>query len=203
MFKPHCTLCHKKLRKNDLTIVFGRSNIWHEICYLEHLEQNFQNAGLREITMLKKVKKSLSRVRSKILSLDSRKFDLSKFLKDFEINIISLKSITDTSKGLNIIEKNGIKKNLKEIFKNMTKLIVHHDEFLDQHKFSKTKLTLEQFQENNEDVLEALREKWIELADSLIDVHNKLRLSENKNQRKIRSEVQKQIDEIPERVERF
>ena len=203
IFKPHCTTCHKKLRKNDLTIVFGKSNIWHERCYREHLNINYQNAGLRENTLLIKVRKSLSRIRSKISSINSIDFDVGNFLKNFDINIISLKSITVTTKGLNIIQKNGIKINLEDIFQKMKKIISSHNNFLEEYTFSKTELTLEQYKENNIEFLEGLKEKWSELADSLMDVHNKLKLSENKNQSKIREEIQKRIDEIPKKVKRF
>ena len=203
IFKPNCTYCHKRLQKNDSTIVFGRSNICHENCYREHLEKNYRNAWLREITLLKKVTKSLNRVRSKNLSANSGEFDLSNFSQDFDINIISLKSITDISKGLNSIQKNGIKKTLEKIFKNMTKLSSSYNEFLGQHAFSKTELTLEQYKEKNKDVLETLREKCIELTDNLMDVHNQLKSSENKNQSKIRKEIQKQIDDIPSKVKKF
>jgi len=61
MFKPNCTYCHKKLQKNDSTIQFGKSNIWHENCYREHLEKNIQNIWLREIRLLKKVFPAKSR----------------------------------------------------------------------------------------------------------------------------------------------
>lgn len=203
IFKPNCTYCHKRLQKNDLTIVFGRANIWHKNCYREHLEKNYQNVWLREIRLLKKVKKSLNRVRSKNLSVNSRELDLNKFSKDFDINIISLKSIMDTCKGLNSIQKNGIKKTLEKIFKNMTKLSTSYSEFLGQHAFSKTELTLEQYKEKNKDALETLREKCIELTDNLMDVYNQLKSSENKTQSKIRKEIQKQIDEIPDKVKKF
>jgi len=203
MFKPNCTFCHKRLQTNDSTIKFGRSNIWHESCYREHLNINIQNAGLREITLLRKVRKSLSRIRSRILSVNSKDFDVGNFLKNFDNNIISLKSITDTTKGLNIIQKKGIRKNLEHIFQKMEKLVSFSNNFLEEYTFSKTELTLEQYKEDNIEFLEGLKEKWIELADSLMDVHNKLKLSENKNQSKIREEIQKRIDEIPKRDKKF
>ena len=67
MFKPNCTYCHKKLQKNDSTIPFGKSNIWHENCYREHLEKSIQNVWLREIRLLKKIKISLKKVRKQML----------------------------------------------------------------------------------------------------------------------------------------
>jgi len=85
----------------------------------------------------------------------------------------------------------------------MEKLVSFSNNFLEEYTFSKTELTLEQYKENNIEFLEGLKEKWIELADSLMDVHNKLKLSENKNQSKIREEIQKRIDEIPKKVKRF
>ena len=203
IFKPNCTYCHKRLQKNDLTIMFGKANIWHENCYGEHLEKTFQNAWFREIIILKKVKKSLNRLRSKILSVNSKALDFSKFSKDFDINIISLKSITDTCKGLNNIQKNGIMKTLEKLLENMTKLSTSYSEFLGQHAFSKTELTLEQYTEKNRDVLETLRKKCIELIDNLMDVHHQLKSLEIKTQKKIRNEIKKQIDEIPSKVTRF
>ena len=203
IFKPNCTYCHKRLQKNDSTIAFGRSNIWHKNCYREHLEKNYQNVWLREITLLKKVKKSLNRVRNQILSVNSRELDFSKFSKDFDINIISLKSITDTCKGLNSIQKDGLVKSLEKHFKKMVKLLKSYKQLLKQYSSPKTELTLEQFKENNENVLETLRKQWIELADNLMDIHNSLKSSEKKTQSKIRKEIQKQIEEIPNRVKKF
>ena len=203
MFKPNCTYCHKKLQKNDSTIHFGRSNIWHEKCYREHLEKNIQNVWLREKRLLKKVKISLNKVRKQILSLELLYLDFSKFAKDFELNMVSLKSITDTCKGLDDIQKDKIEKFLEKYFKKMTILLKSYNKLLKQYSDSKTGLTLEQFKEKNREVFEQQREEWIELADYLISVHNTLKSLENKTKIKIGEEIQKQIDEIPKRVKKF
>jgi len=203
MFKPNCTYCHKKLQKNDSTIQFGRSNIWHEKCYREHLEKNIQNVWLREKRLLKKVKISLNKVRKQILSLGILDLDFSKFAKDFEINMVSLKSITDTCKGLDDIQKDKLEKFLENYFKKMTILLKSYNKLLKQHSDSKTGLTLEQFKEKNKEVFEHQREEWIELADYLMSVHNTLKSLENKTKIKIGEEIQKQIYEIPKRVKRF
>ena len=203
MFKPNCTYCHKRLQKNDSTIKFGRANIWHENCYREHLEKNIQNIWLREIRLLKKVKISLNKVRKQILSLGVIDLDFSKFSKDFDINIVSLKSITDTCKGLNNIQKDELEKSLEKYFKKMIILLKSYNKLLKQYSDSKTELTLEQFKEKNIEALENQREEWIELADYLMSVHNTLKSFENKTKIKIGEEIQKRIVNIPKRVERF
>ena len=203
MFKPNCTYCHKRLQKNDSTIKFGRANIWHENCYREHLEKNIQNVWLREIRLLKKVKISLNKVRKQILSLGVIDLDFGKFSKDFDINIVSLKSITDTCKGLNNLQKDELEKSLEKYFEKMIILLKSYNKLLKQYSESKTELTLEQFKEKNIEALENQREEWIELADYLISVHNTLKSFENKTKIKIGEEIQKRIVTIPKRVERF
>ncbi|MCJ7614488.1 hypothetical protein MUO71_06995 [Candidatus Bathyarchaeota archaeon] len=202
MFKPNCIYCHKKLQKNDSTVQFSRSNIWHENCYREHLEKNIQNVWLREKRLLKKVKISLNKVRKQILSLGILDLDFSKFSKDFEFNMVSLKSITDTCKGLDNIQKDKLEKFLEKYFKKMMILLKSYNKLLKQYSDSKTGLTLEQFKEKNK-VLENQREEWIELADYLMSVHNTLKSFENKTKIKIGEEIKKQINEIPKRVKRF
>jgi hypothetical protein len=203
MFKPNCTYCHKRLQKNDSTIKFGRANIWHENCYREHLEKNIQNVWLREIRLLKKVKISLNKVRKQILSLGVIDLDFGKFSKDFDINIVSLKSITDTCKGLNNLQKDELEKSLEKYFKKMIILLKSYNKLLKQYSESKTELTLEEFKEKNIETLENQREEWIELADYLMSVHNTLKSFENKTKIKIGEEIQKRIVNIPKRVERF
>jgi len=203
MFKPNCTYCHKRLQKNDSTIKFGRANIWHENCYREHLEKNIQNVWLREIRLLKKVKISLNKVRKQILSLGVIDLDFGKFSKDFDINIVSLKSITDTCKGLNNLQKDELEKSLEKYFEKMIILLKSYNKLLKQYSESKTELTLEEFKEKNIEALENQREEWIELADYLISVHNTLKSFENKTKIKIGEEIQKRIVTIPKRVERF
>jgi len=199
-FKPHCSYCHKKLQKNDSTIKFGKSNIWHENCYREHLGKNLQNVWLREIRLLKKVKISLNKVRKQFLSIGVLDLDFCKFSKDFDINIVSLKSITDTCKGLNNIQKDELEKSLEKYFKKMIILLKSYNKLLKQYSDSKTELTLEQFKEKNKEALENQREEWIELADYLISVHNTLKSFENKTKIKIGEEIQKRIDAIPDKV---
>jgi hypothetical protein len=203
MFKPNCTYCHKRLQKNDSTIKFGRANIWHENCYREHLEKNIQNVWLREIRLLKKVKISLNKVRKQILSLGVIDLDFGKFSKDFDINIVSLKSITDTCKGLNNLQKDELEKSLEKYFKKMIILLKSYNKLLKQYSESKTELTLEEFKEKNIETLENQREEWIELADYLMSVHSTLKSFENKTKIKIGEEIQKRIVNIPKRVERF
>jgi len=203
MFKPNCTYCHKRLQKNDSTIPFGKSNIWHENCYREHLEKNIQNIWLREIRLLKKVKVSLNKVRKQMLSRGVLYLDFSKFSKDFDIIMVSLKSITDTCKGLNIIQKDEVEKSLEKYFKKMMILLKSWNKLLKQYSDSKKGLTLEQFKEKNNESLENQKEEWIELADYLMSVHNTLKRFENKTKIKIEEEIQKRIDEIPKKVKRF
>jgi len=203
LFKPNCTYCHKKIQKNDSTIPFGKSNIWHENCYRKHLEKNIQNIWLREKRLLKKVKTSLNKVRKQLLSLGVLDLNFSKFSKDFDINLVSLKSITDTCKGLDNIQKYELEKFLVKYFKKMTSLLKSYNKLLKQYSDSKTGLTLEQFKEKNKEVLENQREEWIELADYLMSVHDTLKSFENETKIKIGEEIQKQIDAIPKRVKRF
>jgi len=203
MFKPNCTYCHKRLQKNDSTIQFGRSNIWHENCYREHLEKNIQNIWLREIRLLKKVKVTLNKVRKQMLSRGVLYLDFSKFSKDFDIIMVSLKSITETCKGLNIIQKDELEKSLEKYFKKMMILLKSWNKLLKQYSDSKKGLTLEQFKEINNESLENQKEEWIELADYLMSVHNTLKSFENKTKIKIEEEIQKRIDEIPKKVKRF
>ena len=200
MFKPNCTYCHKRLQKNDPTIQFGKSNIWHENCYKEHLEKNIQNIWLRETRLLKKVKVSLNKVRKQILSRGVLDLDFSKFSKDFDIIMVSLKSITDTCKGLDNIQKDELEKFLEKYFKKMMILLKSYNKLLKQYSDSKTGLTLEQFKEKNKEALENQREEWIELADYLMSVHNTLKSLENKTKIKIGEEIKQRIDDIPDKV---
>ncbi len=203
MFKPNCTYCHKKIQKNDSTIPFGKSNIWHENCYREHLEKNIQNIWLREIRLLKKVKVTLNKVRKQMVSRGVLYLDFSKFSKDFDIIMVSLKSITDTCKGLNIIQKDELEKSLEKYFQKMMILLKSCNKLLKQYSDSKKELTLEQFNEKNNEALENQKEEWIELADYLMSVHNTLKSFENKTKIKIEEEIQKRINEIPKKVKRF
>jgi len=203
MFKPNCTYCHKRLQKNDSTIQFGRSNIWHENCYRKHLEKNIQNVWLREKRLLTKVKISLNKVRKQMLSRGVLDIDFGKISRDFDFNIISLKSITDTCKGLNIIQKDELEKSLEKYFKKMMILLKLYNRLLKQFSDSKTEKTLEQFKQKNIEALENQREKWIELADYLISVHNTLKSFENKTRIKIGEEIQQKIEDIPSKVKKF
>ena len=203
MFKPNCTYCHKRLQKNDSTIQFGRSNIWHENCYRYHLEKNIQNVWLREKRLLTKVKISLNKVRKQMLSMGILDIDFDKLSKDFDFNIISLKSITDTCKGLNIIQKDELEKSLEKYFKKTIILLKLYNKLLKQFSDSKTEKTLEQFKKKNIEAFENQREKWIELADYLISVHNTLKSFENKTRIKIGEEIQQKIEDIPSKVKKF
>ena len=129
--------------------------------------------------------------------------DFSKFSKDFDIIMVSLKSITDTCKGLNIIQKDELEKSLEKYFKKMIILLKSWNKLLKQYSDSKTELTLKQFKEKNNEALENQKEEWIELADYLMSIHNTLKSFENKTKIKIEEEIQKRIDEIPKKVKRF
>ncbi len=72
-----------------------------------------------------------------------------------------------------------------------------------QESKTKKQLTVEQFNEKNNQSLENYKEEWIELADYLMSVHNALKSFENKTKIKIEEEIQKRIDEIPKKVKRF
>ena len=203
MFKPNCTYCHKKLQKNDSTIQFGKSNIWHENCYREHLEKKIQNIWLREKRLLKKVKVSLNKVKKQILSRGVLDLDFSKFSKDFDIIMVSLKSITDTCTGLNIIQKDELEKYLEKYFKKMMILLKSCNKLLKQYSDSKKELTLEQFKEKNNEALENQKEEWIELADYLLSVHDTLKSFENKTKIMSEEEIQQTIEDIPKCVKKF
>jgi hypothetical protein len=203
MFKPNCTYCHKRLQKNDSTIQFGRSNIWHENCYRHHLQKNIQNVWLKEKRLLTKVKISLNKVRKQMLSMGVLDIDFGKFSKDFDFDIISLKSITDTCKGLNNIQKDELEKSLEKYFKKMIILLKVYNRLLKQFSDSKTEKTLVEFKQKNVEAFENQREKWIELADYLISVHNTLKSFENKTKIEIGKEIQQKIEEIPNKVKKF
>jgi len=203
MFKPNCTYCHKKLQKNDSTIPFGKSNIWHENCYREHLEKSIQNVWLREIRLLKKIKISLKKVRKQILSLGILDLDFSKFSKDFDFNMVSLKSITDTCTGLNNIQKAELEESLEKYFKKMLFLLKAYNNLLKKYSEIKTELTLEQFKIKNKEALENQRDEWIELADYLMSIHDTLKSFENKTKIINEEEIRKRIDEIAKKVKRF
>ena len=203
MFKPNCTYCHKKLQKNDSTIPFGKSNIWHENCYREHLEKSIQNVWLREIRLLKKIKISLKKVRKQILSLGILDLDFSKFSKDFDFNMVSLKSITDTCTGLNNIQKAELEESLEKYFKKMLFLLKSYNNLLKKYSEIKTELTLEQFKIKNKEALENQRDEWIELADYLMSIHDTLKSFENKTKIINEEEIRKRIDEIAKKVKRF
>ena len=203
MFKPNCTYCHKRLQKNDSTIPFGKSNIWHENCYREHLEKSIQNVWLREIRLLKKVKISLKKVRKQMLSLGVLNLDFSKFSKDFDFDMVSLKSITDTCKGLDNIQKDELEKSLEKYFKKMLILLNAYNKLLKQYSDSKKELTLEKFKEKNKKELENQRDEWIELADYLMSVYDTLKSFENKTKIKIGEEIKQKIEDIPNKVKKF
>jgi len=203
MFKPNCTYCHKKLQKNDSTIPFGKSNIWHENCYREHLEKSIQNVWLREIRLLKKIKISLKKVRKQILSLGILDLDFSKFSKDFDFNMVSLKSITGTCTGLNNIQKAELEESLEKYFKKMLFLLKSYNNLLNKYSEIKTELTLEQFKIKNKEALENQRDEWVELADYLMSVHDILKSFENKTKIINEVEIRKRIDEIAKKVKRF
>ena len=203
MFKPNCTYCHKKLQKNDSTIPFGKSNIWHENCYREHLEKSIQNVWLREIRLLKKIKISLKKVRKQILSLGILDLDFSKFSKDFDFNMVSLKSITDTCTGLNNIQKAELEESLEKYFKKMLFLLKAYNNLLKKYSEIKTELTLEQFKIKNKEALENQRDEWIELADYLMSIHDTLKSFENKTKIINEEEIRKRIDLIAKKVKRF
>jgi len=203
MFKPHCTSCHKKLKKNDPIIMFGKSNIWHENCYKQHLEKNSQNSWSKEIALLKKVKKALTRIRNKILISKTRGLDYSKLLKEFYTNNILLKSIIETSEVLNIIPIDKMKESLEQSFKKIVKILIMYSQLLEEYSFYKTELTLEMFKENNFEVFETIIDECNELTDELMDIHDNLKSLEDKVQSNIRKEILKKIDEIPNRIKRF
>ena len=203
MFKPHCTSCHKKLRKNDSTIMFGKANIWHENCYKQHLENNSQNAWSEEIARLEKVKKNLTRIANKILTSKSRWLDYSKILKEFYTNIISLKSIIDTNEGLNSNLIDRVKESLEKDLIKIIKLLISYSQLLEEYSFSKNELTLEKFKENNEDFFETFTDECIKLTNELKDIYDDLKSLQEKTQSNVRKEILKKIDDIPNRVKRF
>lgn len=167
------------------------------------LECRYQEAWRQAIDVLKKVNNWLTRSRDQLKSGNSSSLKFYKFLGPFDRSIILLNRVTDACKALNMIQRDKIKKSLKKSFSQMKKLTKFYTQFLEEHAIIEKEIILEQSKEKNKNVLEKLRKDWIELADNLINVHNKLKSCEKKTKAKFREEIQKQIDEIPNMVKRF
>ena len=201
IFKPRCPHCQKEIRINDSVIEFEKLNILHETCYRVILECRYQEAWRREIDFLKQVNNWLTGSRDQLKSGNSLSLKFYKFLGPFDRTIILLNRVTDACKALNMLQRDRLKKSLKKSFKKMNSLANCYTQFLKQGIDSK--IEQDRFTEENKEVLEDLKKNWIKLANNLMNVHNILKSCENKAKAKIRAEIQKKIDEIPNKAKRF
>ena len=110
-----CPHCQKEIRINDSVIEFSKFNIYHQTCYRELQESNYQGAWLHEVEKLKKIYNWLIQTRNLIESENFGHYDFTVFQRCFYRIIDRLNPITDKCKGLNFFQKNKNKKSLRNL----------------------------------------------------------------------------------------